>query len=111
MDSMAASSGRPIRVVNIKCDNAGEFLSHEFRKMLTDKGIHQMTCPPHAHQLNGVPERAIRSLMKQVSVNLVASNLPVSFWAYAAIHAADVINRAAGPPDSDITSFEAIMSG
>ena len=56
-----AASGRPIRVVNIKCDNAGEFLSREFRKMLTDKGIHQTTCPPHVHQLKGVAERAIRA--------------------------------------------------
>ena len=89
----------------------GELLSREFKRMLTDKGIHLTTCPPHVHQLNGVAERAIRSLMEQVRVNLVASNnLPVSFWAYAAIHAADVINRTAGPPDSNITSFEA-MSG
>ena len=39
MESTAAASGSPIRVVNSKCDNAGEFLSREFRKMLTDKGI------------------------------------------------------------------------
>ena len=51
-------------MINIKCDNAGEFLSREFKKMLTDKGIHQTTCPPHVHQLNGVAERAIRSLME-----------------------------------------------
>ena len=47
--------------------------------MLTDKGIHQTTCPLHVHQLNGIAERAIRSLMEQVRINLVASNLPVSF--------------------------------
>ena len=39
MDSMAAARGGPVKVVNIKCDNAGEFLSREFREMLTDKGI------------------------------------------------------------------------
>ena len=50
-------------VGNIKCDNAGEFLSREFRKMLTNKGIHQTTCPPHVHRLNGVAESAIRSMM------------------------------------------------
>ena len=58
---------------NVKCDNAGEFLSREFRKMFTDKGIHQTTCPPlvhHAGQLNGVAERAICSVMEQVRVNL-----------------------------------------
>ena len=62
--------------------------------MLIDKGIHQTTCPPHIHQLNGVAERAIRWVMEQVRVNLVASNPPVSFWAYAAHHAADVCSTA-----------------
>ena len=37
--------------------------------------------------------------MKQVRVNLVASTLPISFWAYPANHAAEVLNRTAGPPD------------
>ena len=80
--------------------------------MLTDKGIHQTMCPQHVHQLNGVAERAIRSLMEQVCVNLIASNLPVSFWAYAANHATDMLNRTAALPDtnSDITSYE-VMSG
>ena len=97
MASMAAARGGQVKIVgNIKCDNAGEFLSREFRKMLTNKGIHQTNCPLHVHQLNGVAERAIRSVMEQVRVNLVASNLPVSFWAYAANHAANVLNRTAG---------------
>ena len=96
---------------NLKCNNAGEFLSSEFRKMLTDKGIHQTTCPPHVHRLNGVAERAIRSVMEQVRVNLVASNLlPVSFWAYAVQHGVDVLNRTTCPPDSNLTSFE-VMRG
>ena len=92
-------------MINIKCDNAGEFLSREFKKMLTDKGIHQTTFLPHVHQLNSVAERAIRSVLEQVRVNLVASNLPISFWAYAANHAADVCSTAprAHAPDSDIS--------
>ena len=57
MASMAAARGGLVKIVgNIKCDNAGEVLSREFRKMLTDKGIHQTTCPPHVHQLNGVAD-------------------------------------------------------
>ena len=42
---MAASkTDGPVKIVgNIKCDNAGKLLSREFRKMLTDKGIHQTT--------------------------------------------------------------------
>ena len=71
--------------------------------MLTDKGIHQTPCAPHVYQLNSVAERAIRSTMEQVRVNLVASNPPVSFWAYAAQHGVDVLNRTTGPPDSDLS--------
>ena len=70
----------------------------------------QTTCPPHVHQLNGVAERAIRSVLEHVRVNLVASNLPVSFWAYAAQHVVDVLNRTTGPPNSDLTRVE-VMRG
>ena len=54
LKSMAGSkTDGPVKIVgNVKCDNAGEFLSREFRKILTDKGIHQTTCLPHVHQLN-----------------------------------------------------------
>ena len=49
--------------------------------------------PAHVHQLNGVAERPIRSIMEQVRVNLVASNLSIFFWAFAAQHSVDVLNR------------------
>ena len=78
---MTSQRDGPISIVgNVnKCDNAGEFLSREFKAMLAGVGTHQTTCPPHVHQLNGVAERAIRSIMEQIRVNLVASNLPISF--------------------------------
>ena len=39
----------PIQIVgNVKCDNAGEFLSREFRKMLTDIGIYHADHVPPA---------------------------------------------------------------
>ena len=62
---------------------------------------------------NGVAERATRSTIEQVQVrvNLDASNLPVSFWAYyAAQRGVDVLNRTTGPPDSNLTSCE-VMRG
>ena len=101
----------PVKIVgNVKRDNASEFLSRAFLKMLTDKGIHQTTCPPHVHQLNSVSERAICSMIEQVRVNLVVSNLPVSFWVYAAQHPIDVLSRTTCPPNSDLSSFE-VMRG
>ena len=64
----------PVQVVGtLPRDNAGEFISREFREFLDDEAIASSTCPPHVHSLNGVAERAIRSIMELVGSNLVAS--------------------------------------
>eukprot|EP00965_Chrysotila_dentata_P131149 4335113-Pleurochrysis_carterae.AAC.1 len=56
---------RPTRIVGtLHSDNAGEFTSRQFTDFLADHGVHSSTCPPHIHQLNGVAERAIRSIME-----------------------------------------------
>ena len=77
-----ASVGKetPVRIVGaLHSDNAGEFLSHEFKEFLDEEGIAHTTCPPHVHSLNGVAERAIRSIMEVVRSNHAASGAPVSF--------------------------------
>ena len=55
----------------VHCDNAAEFLSHDFKEMLAREGITQTTCPPHVHQLNGVAERAIQGVMELARVSEV----------------------------------------
>eukprot|EP00965_Chrysotila_dentata_P163087 5386244-Pleurochrysis_carterae.AAC.1 len=74
----------PTRIVGtLHSDNAGEFLSRELTDLLASDGVHTSTCPPHVHQLNGVAEMAIRSIMDLARANLVASNAPTAFWTYA----------------------------
>ena len=105
----SSKSVTPVRVVgHIHMDNAGEFLSREFKDFLDEELISQTTCPPHVHQLNGVAERAIRSIMEQTRAHLVSSALPVSFWPHIVQHSVDVLNRTTGPPDSAETSFQAM---
>eukprot|EP00965_Chrysotila_dentata_P012026 394798-Pleurochrysis_carterae.AAC.1 len=60
-------------------DNAGQFLSTEFTELLASKHVHNTTCPPHVHQLNGVAERAVRSIMELTRSVLVASASPIAF--------------------------------
>ena len=98
---LSQNSTVPVRVVgSLHTDNAGEFLSGEFREFLDTKGISQTTCPPYVHSLNGVAERAIRSIMENARAHMVASSCPIGFWPYAVEHAVDVLNRATGPPSS-----------
>ena len=99
-----ASAGKPepVRVVgHLHVDNAGEFLSHEFNEYLDSESITRTTCPPHVHQLNGVAERSIRSIMEIVRATREASQCPIGFWPHLVEHAVDVLNRTTGPPRID----------
>ena len=108
--TIGMGSHLPPRVVgSLRMDNAGEFLSQEFRDFLDEEGIHQTTCPPHVHSLNGVAERAIRSIVENARAHMmVASNCPIGFWPQAFAHATEVLNRTTSttPPGSDVTSHE-----
>eukprot|EP00965_Chrysotila_dentata_P129675 4286925-Pleurochrysis_carterae.AAC.1 len=50
-------SNSPKNVIGtLHSHNAGEFLSREFTDFLAANHVHNATCPPHVHQLNGVAE-------------------------------------------------------
>eukprot|EP00965_Chrysotila_dentata_P070760 2339408-Pleurochrysis_carterae.AAC.1 len=68
-------------------DNAGEFFSKECVDFLASRGVHNTTYPPHVHQLNGVAERPIRSIMELTRASLTSSGPPIGFWDYAVTHA------------------------
>ena len=64
----------PTKVVgSLHMDNAGEFLSREFQEMLDEEMVAQTRCPAYVHQLNGVAERSIRTVLENVRANIVAS--------------------------------------
>ncbi|KAL1526394.1 hypothetical protein AB1Y20_015107 [Prymnesium parvum] len=93
----------PIRVVGtLHTDNAGEFLSREFAELLDESLISHTTCPPHVHQLNGVAERAIRSVLQLSRAYLTSSGVAVQHWPEAFEMAVDVLNRTSGPPNSAV---------
>ena len=104
-----------VRIIGqLHLDNAGEFLSREFTEYLDNESIARTTCPPHVHQLNGVAERAIRSVMEIVRATREASGCPVGFWPHLVEHAIDVLNRTTGPPlplqgdHPDMCSYESV---
>ena len=97
----------PVKLVgSLHTDNAGEFLSHEFKDFLDSELISQSTCPPYVHSLNGVAERAIRTIVENARAHMVASNCPLGFWPHAFEHAVDVLNRCTGPTGGQSSSFE-----
>jgi len=100
---------QPTAVVGaLHTDNAGEFTSREFTEFLDESLITATACPPHVHALNGVAERAIRTIMELTRATIHASGAPIGFWDYAVDHAVDILNRTTCPPESTQTSYELV---
>ena len=71
----------------LRSDNGGEYVSKAFESFLLDSGIHHQPGPPHSPELNGVAERANRTLGNLIRCLLLGSKLPKSFWVDALRHA------------------------
>ena len=108
-NAYASRTGSKVqRISTLHTDGAGEFTSGKFRDELADELVHKTESPPEIHALNGVAERAIRSLFAHIRSDLEASGAPKSFWPYAAAHACDILNRTSCPPHGRHTCYEAL---
>ena len=82
------------RVIKLRTDNGGEYVSQEFETYLKTKGIKHELTVPHSPQQNGVAERMNRTLTESARAMIAHANLPNDYWAEAIATAAYVKNRA-----------------
>ena len=107
----AQADGRIVRTIgSLLNDKAGEFVSKEFKDFLAGNLIDQKLVPAEVKPLNGVAERAVRTIMEQTRSLMVASNAPKGFWNFAVAQAVDILNRTTCPPNSEVSSYE-MLSG
>ena len=78
----------------LRSDRGGEYLSDAFQDHLRSCGIVSQLTPPGTPQHNGVSERRNRTLLDMVRSMMSKSSLPLSFWGYAIISAARILNMA-----------------
>ena len=103
--------GRSARAIgSLLNDKAGEFISKEFKDFLAGNLIDQKLVPAEVKAINGVAERAVRTVLEQMRSLMVASNAPKGFWNYAVQQAVDILNRTTCPPNTEQSSYE-LLSG
>ena len=76
-------------IKSIRLDNAGEFTSKTFTQFCDASGIDFEPSVPYAH--NSIAENFIRLIQMIARPILLQSNLPLSCWGHAVLHAGDLI--------------------
>ena len=80
-------------VKRMRSDNGGEYISREFKHILTKHSIkHELSAPYSPHQ-NGTVERNWRTLFEMGRALLIESGLPKFLWTYAIMTATYIRNR------------------
>ncbi|KAL6124649.1 hypothetical protein ACLB2K_077161 [Fragaria x ananassa] len=78
-------------IKSIRLDNAGEFTSKYFDDYCMSIGIDVEHPVLHVHSQNGLAEATIKRLQLVARALVMRTNLPVSAWGYAILHAAVLI--------------------
>jgi len=74
-------------------NGSGEYSSGQFAKYLKSKGIHHEFTNPDFSQENGVAKCTNCTLVHAAQMMLFESSLPRSFWGYAILYTAHILNR------------------
>jgi len=77
----------------IHTDRGGEFLGNEFSLWLKKQGIRHSLTAPYSPAMNGIAERANRTITDTARGLLIESGLPDFFWPDAVRHACVTKNR------------------
>jgi hypothetical protein len=79
------------RIKSIHMDNAAEFSSRDFNDYCMTQGIKVHHSFPYVHTQNGLTESMIKRIKLIARSLLQGCNLPTSYWGYAVLHAADLL--------------------
>lgn len=82
-----------LKLVDLRSDNGGEYVSGRMRDWCRNAGIQQTMGPPHTPELNGVAERYNRTLLDRLKPSLKNSTLHREFWSEALDYAVWTTNR------------------
>lgn len=96
------------KVKVFQSDQGGEFVGGTLADFLRRKGIRHFKTVAYIHSQNGLIERQWRTLLETTRCLLLDSNLPLTFWDQAALHALHLRNRSpTSSLPSSITPYEA----
>ncbi|MBW0521053.1 hypothetical protein O181_060768 [Austropuccinia psidii MF-1] len=100
-------SAKPIKT--LWTNNSGKFNSVEFKKWLSNEGIHHEQSLPFFHQQNRIAERYNHTVTDMGRTILLGSGLPKSFWGNAFMWDSYTNNILQNTHTGDLTPVEILF--
>lgn len=88
-----AEFGRANVIAWLLSDNGGVYRSQAMSAFCSTKGIQQRFSAPYSQFMDHTAERNMRTIGEMLTTTMLHANLPKKAWGFAALHAAEVINR------------------
>ena len=98
---------KKVKVFNT--DGGGEFLNDDSRLFCESKGIIHKVAPAYTPQLNGIAERANRTVLEKMRCLLLQSNLSAGMWGEALSYATTLSNLTPTKSNSQFVSPSEIV--
>lgn len=96
------------KVKRLYADGGTEFINHTLKAFCRENGIELHYPPARTQQLNGVAERAVRTVKDTTRALMLHAGMPLRFWHRAAQHSVYVWNRTRVAKSTGMTPFEAM---
>jgi transposase InsO family protein len=87
-------------------DKGTEYWSHAFTAYCSEHGIFRQSSAAHSPDENGRSERINRTLVEGANAMLTSARLPASFWAYAVMTKAHLLNRSPHSRIPNMTPYQ-----
>ncbi|KAI5699156.1 hypothetical protein M8J77_025850 [Diaphorina citri] len=81
------------KILKLRCDNGGEYVSREFQNFCKNEGIIMDYTVPYTPQQNGTAERMNRTLTEKMRAMISQSGIPKEMWHETLITATYLLNR------------------
>lgn len=98
------------RVLRVRSDNSQEFVNQQLKQFLQEKGIQQELTVYYSPEQNGIVERHNRIIITKVRAMLLRSQLPNSFWGFAAKSASLIKNYSISKPLDENTPYSIVFN-
>ncbi|GJZ07428.1 retrovirus-related pol polyprotein from transposon TNT 1-94 [Tanacetum coccineum] len=95
-------------VIYVRTDRGTEFLNKTLNPFFKEEGIEHQTSTPRTPEQNSVVERRNRTLVEAARTMILASKLPLFFWAEAIATACYTQNRSIIIPSHEKTAYHII---